>query len=254
MVLVVVLLAAACGEEPRRPAPGAPAAPPAKAPATQPSGYRTNPALPHGSILVSVRARAAAESRVADIPAGFRSRNPPDEMWLVDPATLGVRDVAVSIKAIAEGLLPPLPRATLDNACCRFSPHVLFVPVGQKVLLKNSDPMSHATMISTLGGSTLFSVTIPSGETAETTTVDHPGILSVSCPIHAWMSAWLIGARHPYVAVTDAAGAARLAQVPAGTHDVVFWHQRLGSVSRSVAVAAGAETRLDLDDSAFTKR
>ena len=216
-----------------------------------------------------IRARGPADSRPIDIPSAFRSRNPEetafcercasgrppaDEALVVDPASLGLRNVAVSLKSISEGLLPPLGQATLDNACCRFDPHVLFVPVGAKVVLKNSDPMSHASMISTLSGTALFTVTIPSGEKAETTAVEFPGILSVTCPIHSWMQAWLIGARHPYVAVTDAGGAARLDRVPAGSHDVVFWHERLGTAVRKAEVTAGQELRLDLDDSDFKKR
>ena len=57
--------------------------------------------------------------------------------------------------------------------------------------------------------------------------------------MHAWMQAWLIGARHPYVAVTDARGGARLDKVPAGSHDVVFWHERLGTAVRKAESPPG---------------
>jgi hypothetical protein len=262
-VLVLLLLAAAACErkpEPQAPAPPAPA--PAERAATAPSGYRTNASLPHGSVVVQVRARSPAESRKVDISDSYRARNPHeaslcdvwDERLVVDRASLGVRNVAVSVRSIAQGLLPPLGRATLDNAGCRFVPRVLFAPVGAKLLLKNSDAMSHGTMLSTLGGTALFTTTIPSGETADTTTIDVPGILSVTCPLHAWMQGWVVATRHPYVAVTGDLGEARLAQVPAGAHNLVFWHESLGTASRSVTVTAGQEQRVELDDSAFQKK
>ena len=65
-----------CGKEPA-PSAAAHVPFPAARPATQPSGYRINPALPHGSIAVSVRARARRVARVRSrsLPT-FRARNP----------------------------------------------------------------------------------------------------------------------------------------------------------------------------------
>jgi hypothetical protein len=80
----------------------------------------------------------------------------------------------------------------------------------------------------------LFTTTIPPGDSTETTTVDAPGILAVSCPIHSWMSAYVVPVRHPYAAVTDALGEARLSQVPAGSHDLLLWHETLGTVTRKL--------------------
>lgn len=265
--LLLVLLLLSCSKQPEK--SEAPPATPPSAAATQPSGYRVNSALPHGSIVVQIRARAPAESRPADIPAAYVSRNPQeaaicaacvsrgslqDETLLIDPKTLGVRNVAVSLKAIAEGPRLPLPRALLDNSCCRFSPHVVFAPVGQPIDLKNSDPMSHGTMIGTLSGVQLYSVIIPSGETTETNVVETSGILEVTCPMHSWMRAWVIAVRHPYAALTGDGGEARLDLVPAGPHDLVFWHERLGTATRHVEVIASAEQRISLSDADFLKR
>lgn len=264
---VAVLLLLSCSKQPEK--SEAPPATPPSAAATQPSSYRVNSALPHGSIMVQVRARTPAESRTAEIPSDYKARNPedasfcggcarqgslPDETLLVDPKSLGIKNVAVSLKAIAEGLLLPLPRATLDNACCRFSPHVLFAPVGESIMLKNSDPMSHGTMIWTLSGVQLYSVMIPTGETTETNVVELSGILSVTCPMHSWMRASIIAVRHPYVALTGDGGEARLDHVPAGSHDLVFWHERLGTAARKVEVTASAEQRISLSDADFLKR
>jgi hypothetical protein len=266
-LLLILLLLAGCEKEAE--APAAPASTPPERAATQPSSYRVNPGLAHGSIVVQVRARVATPARAVEIPAGHRARNAadaafcdgcasrgalPDESLVVDGATLGIRNVAVSLRGVTEGLLPPLPPARVDNACCRFAPHVAFAPVGAAVTLKNSDPMSHAVMISTVSGVMLYSVTIPAGETTETTSIDAPGILDVTCPIHSWMRGWIIATRHPYVALTDERGEGRLDRVPAGAQDVVFWLERLGTAARRVEMKANATERVVLTDADFAKR
>jgi hypothetical protein len=267
--VLAALVLCGCQEDREAPKSSAAPPPPSVRPATQPSAYRVNPALAHGSIAVTVRARAAAASRPVELPRDYVSRNPqeaelcracaskgslPDESLLVDAASLGVRNVAVSLRRMEEGLLPPLARATVDNACCRFEPHVAFTPVGAPFVLKNSDAMTHGTMIWTLAGTQLYSVIIPRGENVETTTVDVPGILSLTCPLHAWMRGFVIASRHPYVALTDARGAARLEKVPAGTHDLVLWHEALGTAARTVTVEASKESAVTLSDADFRKK
>jgi hypothetical protein len=68
------------------------------------------------------------------------------------------------------------------------------------------------------------------------------------------MRAWVLATRHPYVAVTGEDGDARLDRVPAGPHDLVFWHESLGSASRAASVTAGAEALIELSDGDFTRR
>jgi hypothetical protein len=228
-----------------------------------------NAALPAGAIVVLVRARELPEAPPPLVlPEAYAKRNPEDaafcgsclargtladERLVVDATTRGVKDVAVSLRSIAEGPRPPLARATLDNACCRFEPHVGFAPVGAPVTVSNGDPVSHAVVFTTLGGTQTWMTTIPAGAKTDSPPLEAPGILLATCPIHTWMQAWIIGVRHPYVAVTDAGGAARIDQVPAGTHEVVFWHAALGRASRTVVVEPGEDAHAGLTDADLVK-
>jgi len=47
--------------------------------------------------------------------------------------------------------------------------------------------------------------------------------------------------------VTDANGAFKLTDVPAGSYDVKVWHETLGEATVKVTVAAGAEAKADFE-------
>ena len=52
-------------------------------------------------------------------------------------------------------------------------------------------------------------------------------------------------AEHPFVVVTGADGSFCLADVPAGSYTVKYWHERLGEGSAQVTVTAGGATTAD---------
>ncbi|HWM41104.1 MAG TPA: carboxypeptidase-like regulatory domain-containing protein, partial [Burkholderiales bacterium] len=58
------------------------------------------------------------------------------------------------------------------------------------------------------------------------------------CDLHSWMKSWVVVAEHPFYAVTDAAGAYRIANVPPGKYRVRMWQEALGQTTREVTVAA----------------
>ena len=74
------------------------------------------------------------------------------------------------------------------------------------------------------------------------------GPIEIVCDLHAWMKAWGFIVEHPYYAVTDATGAWKLDEVPAGTYDLVAWHEKSAAPSdaKSVTVAKGGRVTADL--------
>ena len=66
------------------------------------------------------------------------------------------------------------------------------------------------------------------------------------CDVHAWMRAWVGVVSHPYFAVTGAAGAFSLPNLPAGTYTVEAWHEAAGTASGTVTVTAQGTASLTL--------
>jgi hypothetical protein len=60
--------------------------------------------------------------------------------------------------------------------------------------------------------------------------------IQVGCDIHPWMRAHIATFEHPYFAVTPPDGRVTLDRVPPGDYVVAVWHERLGTLERSVSV------------------
>jgi plastocyanin len=157
-----------------------------------------------------------------------------DESLIVNEKTGGIRYVAIWLDSkkpvpvhpelAAKADKPPV----LDNLNCRFEPHMLAVQTGQKLLLKNSDPVVHNAAVY-VRRTTPFNEVIPQGQTVDKTfSKPETQPTRVDCSIHAWMKAWFIITDHPYVAITDEDGNFELQNVPAGEWNFRFWHERPG--------------------------
>ena len=63
-------------------------------------------------------------------------------------------------------------------------------------------------------------------------------MVPVKCNVHAWMNAYVGVLEHPFFAVTDGTGRFSIAQLPAGTYTIEIWHERFGTQTQQVTVAA----------------
>jgi hypothetical protein len=70
------------------------------------------------------------------------------------------------------------------------------------------------------------------------------------CDVHGWMAAWVGVLPHPYFAVTAADGSFTLKDVPPGTYTVEAWHERFGTKTAQVTVAANQTGRTSFTFSA----
>ena len=68
-----------------------------------------------------------------------------------------------------------------------------------------------------------------------------PEMVRMKCDVHGWMRGWILVTDDP-AAVTDESGSFTVADVPAGTHEVTVWHEKLGRQTKEVTVAAAGET------------
>lgn len=158
------------------------------------------------------------------------------ERLVVDPSG-GVSSAAVWLEA--PSLVPESRQeaAVLDQEGCTFSPHVLVIPLGGTLAIRNSDPVLHNVRIFREGTMLMHEWQQPSAADL-TWTFTEPGRFVVRCGVHPWMYAWVVVIHHPYFGVTDAAGRVIISQVPEGAYTLHVWHETLGEIQQRVTIGA----------------
>ena len=156
-----------------------------------------------------------------------------------------VRDGKVenALVYVKEGLgdrvfaVPETP-VVVDQKGCLFVPRVAAAQVGQPVRFLNSDPLPHNVHgIPQHAAGWNFSLGVRGA--ARTLTVDAAGpVIEVKCDIHPWMKAYLGMFDHPYFAVTGTDGRFALTALPPGTYVIEAWHERFGTRTMNVSLAA----------------
>jgi plastocyanin len=117
---------------------------------------------------------------------------------------------------------PGLARVTQKDK--QFIPHVTAIQVGTGVSFPNLDPIYHSAF-STFSGQ-IFDLGLYPPGTSRTVTFRHPGIVRVFCNIHPSMSAVIVVLNGPWFAVSDAAGAFSIPNVPAGDYQMRVFYER----------------------------
>ncbi|PYO80827.1 MAG: TonB-dependent receptor, partial [Gemmatimonadetes bacterium] len=68
--------------------------------------------------------------------------------------------------------------------------------------------------------------------------------IAIKCDVHGWMSAYWVATETPYVAVTDASGSFKIADLPPGDYDVELWQEKLGKVMQKASIKPKEETQV----------
>lgn len=139
----------------------------------------------------------------------------------------------------ASSATPP----TLDQRGCRFTPHVVVVPVGQPLKVLNNDGILHNVHTFPEKNAPL-NVAQPGFRKTMDATFTSPEVVRVGCDVHPWMSAQIVVTDTPFIAVTDEKGAFSIAGVPPGTYTVSIWHETFGEQTQQVAIADGKSSAL----------
>jgi hypothetical protein len=154
-------------------------------------------------------------------------------------------NVVVSVKAeeaAALGGEVPKEPAVLDQKGCQYVPHVLAMMVGQKLLVKNSDPFLH-NVHSLAQTNPSFNFGQPNKDPGKE--VDSPKaaeVIKIKCDVHPWMGAWQVVFDHPFFAASKADGTFEIKGLPDGDYTIQAWHEKLGTQEGKVKVAGGKGT------------
>ncbi len=60
----------------------------------------------------------------------------------------------------------------------------------------------------------------------------------VKCDVHPWMTAYVGVFANPFFSVTGTDGKFTISGLPPGTYEITAWHEKLGTQTATVTVAA----------------
>jgi len=155
-------------------------------------------------------------------------------------------NVMVRVKSpVAGTFTAPAQAAVIDQDGCQYKPHVVGLMVGQTLKLKNSDGLLH-NVHALPKVNTPFNMAMPANRTeADTKFGKEEGMFLVKCDVHPWMAAYVGVFSNPFFAVSGQDGKFTISGLPPGTYEVEAWHEKLGTKSASVTVAADKPATVD---------
>ena len=132
----------------------------------------------------------------------------------------------------------PKDSVTLDQAGCRYHPHVLGIMAGQTLKVINSDPTTHNIHPTPKDNREWNESQAPKAAPIEKTFAREEIMLPVKCNQHPWMKMYINVVKSPYYAVTDKDGKYTLKGLPPGTYTVAVVHEKLGEQTQQITVGA----------------
>ena len=165
------------------------------------------------------------------------------EATVVDAAGKPMADVAVwalspGAPAEARGV-----RAQIEQLDREFLPYLTVIQQGTTVTFPNRDPILHH--IYSFSPAKPFEIKLYTGRSPSEIVFDKAGVVTLGCNIHDWMVAYVLVVSTPHFARTDAAGLARLRDLPAGAYEVRAWHpqQTVAAAPQNLALEVAAVGR-----------
>jgi plastocyanin len=233
--LVVLILAAplaACSGSSSQ--PPAPAAPPPVDPATV--ATVSGQVLLEGTPPEANVIRLDGDPKCVALLGGEERRT---EYVVLGPGN-SLQNVFVYVKDGLPPALYPVPTTpvVIDQQKCRYVPRVLGVQVGQQLAIRNSDPLLHNVRADAKINQPFDVGTPLQGIEIKKTFATREVMVPFKCQVHSWMEAYVGVLEHPFFAVTDGSGRFTIPKLPPGTYTIEVWHERYGTQTQQVTVAA----------------
>jgi len=148
-------------------------------------------------------------------------------------------DVVVSLKGVTgKSTGASQPPAVLDQKGCLYTPQILAIQTGQKLIVKNSDPCIHNVHATpAVPGNPETNQGQAPGAADLTYTYTQPEMfLRFKCDVHPWMFAWVSVFDSPYFCVSGPDGKFVIKNVPPSKYTLEAAHRKLGTQTQDVEV------------------
>ena len=159
--------------------------------------------------------------------------NPENQTLLVSKDG-GVANVVIQVMVEGAKLKEAPETFHIDQKQCRFDPHVKVLPVGSTLEFLNSDDVSHNIHTYPKKNETINKIVAAGSK--EQQKLEKADEIKIACDLHPWMAAYVIVTDTPHHAVTDAEGKFKIEGLPAGEHNVEYWHETLGKGKTKITV------------------
>jgi len=163
----------------------------------------------------------------------------------------GLKDVVVVVEGIQSGKPFTFTDAQVEANVCQFLPFVTVVSDKRQLTVTNQDPVSHDIQGYAYDQAGVDIVLHrPSLKATGTTDIVHlvkgRRVFTMQCGVHPYMQNWGYAIDNPYYAVTDAAGAFSIGDLPPGAYRVKAWHPILGVQERELTVEPNGTATFDV--------
>lgn len=157
----------------------------------------------------------------------------------------GLGDVVVTLKGVSgKSTGASAAPLAIDQKGCEYTPYVAVAQTGQKINVKNSDPLLHNVHPTPTGAGNKESnkAQLPGGADLVFEFPTAESFLRFKCDVHPWMFSYITVSDHPWSAVSAADGSFKISGVPDGKYTLVATHRKAGSSEKEIEVKGGAVT------------
>lgn len=183
-----------------------------------------------------------------DVNCGKLHSEMPTTHFYVVGGDGALADVVVSLQGISgQSTGASAPSVELDQKGCEYVPQILAVQTGQKIVVKNSDPVLHNVHdLPTVAGNLEQNMAQMPNSADLTFAFAKPEMfLKFKCDVHPWMFAWVSVFDHPYFAVSGKDGTYKITNVKPGKYTLQAAHRKAGTVTQEIEVKDGEAAKAD---------